>query len=163
MKTNIFRPRLALLGLAVLIAALALVSLNTILTSAAGPRYVSKVGFCNDNSPCHTTINAAVAAAAVGDTIYVFPGTYSETVNLSQMTTEGNITLITVDATGTPKKGTVTVSPSAGPAFFTGAVFGGNVTINGFIVTSPDDDAGKPLLGEGVQNRCNNGFMNPLG
>ncbi|HOZ85336.1 MAG TPA: hypothetical protein PK191_07590 [Niabella sp.] len=37
-------------------------------------------GGCGGNTPCHPTINAAVAAAASGEAVIVYPGTYDEKV-----------------------------------------------------------------------------------
>jgi hypothetical protein len=114
---------------------------------AATPRYVDGTGSCAGNSPCYTTITLAVKASVAGDTIYIFPGTYAESVNLSQMATEGDITIITVNTAGTPTPGTATVDPAAPGGPGTGrAVFNitnpfpGNVTINGLNVTSPNSN-----------------------
>ncbi|MCP4537091.1 MAG: hypothetical protein GY832_08080 [Chloroflexi bacterium] len=110
-------------------------------------RYVDHNGTCNSLTPCYTTIGAAVAASYPGDAIYVFPGTYAESVDLSTMIVPSDISFVTVDATGAPSPGTVTVDPAAaggpntGPAFsHSTSPFLGNLTINGFNVTSPDDD-----------------------
>lgn len=112
-------------------------------------RYVDHDGVrqCNGLITCYTTIGAAVAASYPGETVYVFPGTYAESVNLSTMIAPGDISFITVDATGTPSPGTATVDPAASGGPNTGAAFYnatspfvGDVTINGFNVTSPDDD-----------------------
>ncbi len=131
------RKLLLLSGLLALLLALSLAAP----VSADTNRYVDWQGACAGSSPCYTTISAAVAASGPGDTIYVFPGTYAESVDLSTMATPGNITLITVDASGTPTPGTATVSPGTGPAIFNSVTpFPGNVTIDGFNVTSPDDD-----------------------
>jgi nitrous oxidase accessory protein NosD len=80
---------------------------------------------------CKTTISAAVAAAAPGDTIYVGHGTYKEGVILTKSLSlkgESDQTTI-IDAHGQPNgifiNGTG-ASPSAGVA---------NVTISGFTIT----------------------------
>ena len=131
------RKLLLLSGLLALLLTLSLAAP----VSADTNRYVDPAGTCATFSPCYTTISAAVAASGPGDIIYVFPGTYAESVDLSNMATPGDITLITVDASGTPGAGTATVSPSTGAAIFNSVwPFPGNVTIKGFNVTSPDDD-----------------------
>jgi len=45
--------------------------------------YVDPSGSCGGNSPCYTTVQAAVNAASTGTTIKIFQGTYSENVVLS--------------------------------------------------------------------------------
>ena len=45
--------------------------------------YVSSDGSCGGNTPCYTTVQAAVNAASTGTTIKIFQGTYSENVTLS--------------------------------------------------------------------------------
>ena len=87
----------------------------------------------------HTTIQAAVNAANANDVIHAYPGTYNESVDLSGMTPDGNITLMTVNSAGTPTPGTATVNGGAtGPGIYTVVPpsFSGNVTIDGFIVDS---------------------------
>ena len=78
---------------------------------AGGVRYVDKyvARNCQGKTPCYHSIQAGVNNAAPGDTIYVFPATYNEGVDLNQMNPQGDITLITVDANGNPTPGTVTV------------------------------------------------------
>jgi len=129
-----------LLRLGLLALLLAAVRLTTAPPAYAQTnRYVDPAGVCNSLTPCYITISTAVAASVPGDAIFVFPGNYLESVDLSTMATPGNITLITVNAAGTPTPGTAAVNPPAGPAFYNGVQpFPGNVTINGFSVTSPD-------------------------
>ena len=103
------RNSLLLSGPLALLLALSLVAT----VSAQSDRYVDPAGTCATFTPCYTTISAAVAASGPGDTIYVFPGTYAESVDLSNMATPSNITLITVDASGTPTPGTATIDPGA--------------------------------------------------
>ncbi len=93
---------------------------------------------CAGNEPCYHSIQAGVNHAAPGDTIYVFPATYNEGVNLSNMDPEGDITLITVDANGNPTPGTVTVdNPGDDSEIYTGdPPFDGDVTIDGFVLRS---------------------------
>ena len=83
-------------------------------------------------------IQHAVADASPGDTVHVYPGTYDEGVDLSQMGSEGDITLITVNANGNPTPGTVTVDNSLdAPEIYTGdPPFNGHVTIDGFVLRS---------------------------
>ncbi|MBC8466682.1 MAG: hypothetical protein H8D55_02475 [Deltaproteobacteria bacterium] len=45
--------------------------------------YVDPSGSCNGNTPCYTTIQAAVNAASTGTTIKILQGSYSENVSLS--------------------------------------------------------------------------------
>jgi hypothetical protein len=105
-----------------------------------GALYVDKNATrdCAGNTPCYPTIQGAVNDAEFGDTIYVFPGTYHEGVDLSQMDPDGDITLITVDASGSPTPGTVTVdNPGDDSEFYTGdPPFDGDVTIDGFVLRS---------------------------
>jgi len=57
------------------------------------------------------------------------------------MATTGNISLVTVNSTGTPTPDTATVNAPTGRAFYNSAVpFPGDVTIDGFTVTSLDSD-----------------------
>jgi parallel beta-helix repeat protein len=109
---------------------------------AGGAVYVDKsvARDCAGLTPCYQHIQAGVKHAQPGDTIYVFPGTYEEGVDLKQMETEGNITLITVDANGNPTPGTVTIdNPADTSEIYTGdpvVPFDGDVTIDGFVVRS---------------------------
>lgn len=60
--------------------------------SAQITHYVNPDGICGGNTPCYTTIQAAIIAAAPGDTIIVAAGTYTEklTVNKAGLTIEGD-------------------------------------------------------------------------
>jgi len=87
----------------------------------------------------YITIQAAVDNAKPGDTIHVYPGEYNESVNLSLMPVPGDLSLITVDATGTPMPGMAIVDGESDPAIYTASTFTGTVTIDGFIVTSTGD------------------------
>jgi len=142
-----------LLRLGLLALFLVIIGLITALPAYADtPVYVDSdlANNCAGNSPCYTTIQEAVNNAGPAPAeVFVFPGltgTYVESVDLSLMGSAigggpGNITLVTVDATGTPTPGTVTVSPATGPAFYNSvASFPGSITIDGFNVTSPNDD-----------------------
>ncbi|HUS69258.1 MAG TPA: right-handed parallel beta-helix repeat-containing protein, partial [Anaerolineae bacterium] len=89
----------------------------------------------------YCTIQAAVNKAQPGDTIYVYPGNYDESVNLSLMDPDGDLTLVTVNAAGVPTPGTVTVEDQGGDSeIYTGVVpaFDGDLTIDGFNVHSMD-------------------------
>jgi hypothetical protein len=125
--------RLALGGLAalaitcVLVVALFLALAATV--SGQSDRYVDYAGGCGGHALCYTTIVTAVEAAEGGDTIYVYPGGYTETVNLGNMAWEGDITLITVDAAGDPSPGTAYGVEIKTP--YPGS-FWGSITIDGF-------------------------------
>jgi parallel beta-helix repeat protein len=95
-------------------------------------------GGCNDGvGTPYCTIGAAVGDANPGDTINVFPGTYPENVDLNGMNVPGDISLTTVDATGTPTASTATISPSSGIAIFAFSPdFPGDIFISGFTVLS---------------------------
>jgi hypothetical protein len=53
----------------------------------AATRYVNPDGVCGGNSPCYTTIQAAINAAAPGDTIEVSDGFYDESVDINKSLT----------------------------------------------------------------------------
>jgi hypothetical protein len=53
----------------------------------AATRYVNADGVCGGNSPCYTTIQAAIDAATTGDTIEVSDGFYDESVNINKSLT----------------------------------------------------------------------------
>lgn len=57
--------------------------LATSSASAAAVHKVDPAGMCGGYSPCYSTISAAVTAAANGDTINVWAGTYNENVLIS--------------------------------------------------------------------------------
>jgi parallel beta-helix repeat protein len=78
-----------------------------------------------------------VNAANGGDVIHVYPGTYNESVNLSAMSPDGDLTLVTVNNAGVPTPGTAQVhydGPNA--EIRTEIGFDGDVTIDGFVVYS---------------------------
>ena len=50
---------------------------------AISPLYVDAAGSCGGNSPCYTTIQAAINAANDGDTILVYPGIYDPQINIA--------------------------------------------------------------------------------
>jgi hypothetical protein len=71
-----------LLTLAVVLSALLIIAVPV--SADAGNLYVDDDdSICGGNSPCYSTIQAAVNAANSGDTIYVAAGTYAEQVTLT--------------------------------------------------------------------------------
>lgn len=114
-------------------------------TMAATPVYSDGAGVCAALTPCFTTIQEAVNNAGPAPAeVFVFPGAYAESVDLSLMGSDiagaaGDITLQTVDASGTPATGTATISPATAEAIRASVPpFPGSVTIAGFTVSSPD-------------------------
>src|SRR6266480_299147 len=65
----------------------AFLALGTAATATAATRYVNPDGTCGGNSPCYTTIQAAINAASNGDTIKVADATYNESVNINKSLT----------------------------------------------------------------------------
>ncbi len=61
--------------------------------NAQTTRYVNQDGLCGGNSPCYTSIQAAITASVSGDIIQVSPGTYSGNININK----SNITLISAE------------------------------------------------------------------
>ena len=126
-----FRKSLVLVGVLALVVPL--------LFAFAAPVSAATITVCASGCD-YTTIQAAVNAANGGDVIHVFPGTYAEGVNLSDMPDpEGDLTLVTVNNAGVPTPGTVTVeNPGAGSEIYTGVLpaFDGDLTIDGFNVHS---------------------------
>jgi len=107
--------------------------------SAATLRVNNGVACDDGTGDPYCTIQAAVDDAGDGDVIQVYPGTYTEGVDLSNMGmgTEGDLTLVTVNNAGNPTPGTVTVHNTGIPAeFYTDSAFDGDLTIDGFIVHS---------------------------
>lgn len=114
--------------------------------AAADTAYVDGSGVCGGLVPCFTTIQAAVVATAAPAEIFVFPGTYAETVDLAQMNggVKGDVSLTTVDGAGTPTPGTASIEPPLLAAILhdqaEATPFTGDVLIDGFIVESVNDD-----------------------
>jgi parallel beta-helix repeat protein len=133
-------PRLARAGVRVTVLLSLLVCLVAVVpVYAQGNRYVDKNATrqCGGNTPCYTSIQAGVDAAKSGDTIYVYPGKYDESVNLSAADAHRDLTLIAVNAAGVPTPGTVTVEYSGIEAeLFTSPALDGDLTIDGFILHS---------------------------
>ena len=84
---------LALLALVFTFGTLASVTSSASLRSFAlfmpigATHYVDGAGVCGGNAPCYTTIQAAINAAAPGDTINVYAGTYAEQININKTLT----------------------------------------------------------------------------
>jgi len=102
--------------------------------------YADVNGVCASHTPCYTKIQDALKAVGGPNdaTVFVFPGTYNESVNLNGMAsssnqTFANLALRTVDAAGAPAPGTATIhGPS--PISTTAQGFPRDVTIDGFIL-----------------------------
>ncbi|WP_395375174.1 right-handed parallel beta-helix repeat-containing protein [Marinicella sp. W31] len=116
-------------------------------TVQAAPLFVDSNNTCAGLTPCYTNIQTAVNNAVSDDEIRVFPGTYAENIDISQMgsaigpAADGNIAFITVDSNNVAMPQTVQVSPATGIAFtHTGSFFNGNLIIDGFRTLSTDDD-----------------------
>ncbi len=131
---SIFRISFAILAALILLV----VSQSAGSISAATLNVDGADGGCNDGvGTPYCTIGAAVGDATPGDTINVFPGTYPENVNLNGMSVPGDISLTTVDATGTPTASTATISPGSGIAIAAFSPdFPGDIFISGFTVLS---------------------------
>ncbi len=113
----------------------------------AASLYVDNVASCAGLTTCYVSIQEALNNAVSDDEIRVFPGVYSEAVDLSLMgsalgpAADGNIQFITVDSNNISTAGTVQMTPVSGAAFLhSGSFFAGDVTIDGFVVLSVDDD-----------------------
>lgn len=129
--------------------------------AAAPTTHADVLGVCNGHSPCFLTIGEAVANAGPGaSTVYVFPGTYAESVDLATMGSAlpgggpAALSMISVDAAGVPTPGAV-VNPAApggpgtGSAIFAQS-FPASVHLEGFEVVSPDESGIELGLGTGA-------------
>ncbi|QFU74898.1 right-handed parallel beta-helix repeat-containing protein [Halioglobus maricola] len=110
-------------------------------TAAADTRYVDgSGGGCGGNSPCTTTVQAAVDAATIPADIRIFPGNYSESLDLGTMngSSPGTISFQALNAGGSPAVGTVTLSsPDAGAAMGMGTTLVGTLSVYGINFVSP--------------------------
>lgn len=70
------------IGIAALIVLVAFMAFGGNVAAAA-TLYVDDDGLCESNSPCYTTIQAAINAASDYDTIFVYPGTYDPVVEVT--------------------------------------------------------------------------------
>lgn len=111
--------------------------------------YVDEAGSCNGLTPCFTSIQDAVNFALPDTDVRVFPGSYSESVDLSLMgstatrgpVTTGNIAFVGVNTANEPIMHMATVTAPSGPAFYhSGSFFVGDLLFSGLIVLSSDDD-----------------------
>lgn len=66
---------------------LLLVAAACISLMARSQRYVDGSGICSGNTPCYSTVQAAVNAAGAGETIYVYPGVYNEKIIIEKSLT----------------------------------------------------------------------------
>lgn len=119
---------------------------------AATPVYADVAMTCAGLTPCFSTIQEAVDNAGPPPAfVGVFPGTYAESVDLSDMGSAigggpGDIAIQALDAAGQPATSGVLVDPGAagGPGAGAGIIsgltmlFDGSVTIRGLALTSPD-------------------------
>src|ERR1700726_703006 len=76
---------------------------STIFAASAqgATRYVDGAGICGGNTPCDTTIQAAINASSTGDTIIVFEGIYAEEITIDKA-----LTLLGPNAGVNPNMGT---------------------------------------------------------
>src|SRR5947207_1453709 len=124
--------KLKTIGAVALAAALLTIGASA---AQAATLYVNPDGVCGGNSPCYTTIQAAVNAASAGDTIKVADATYNEAVDINKsLTLQG--AQAGVDAR-TRSGSESTITNSCGPV----RIEADNVTLDGFTVqgsTDPD-------------------------
>ncbi len=136
-------------ALAVVVAALLTAGLGR--AFAANPVFVDAAGACGGNTPCFTTIQQGVNNADQGADVFILPGNYPESVDLSMMGSAitggmpGDIRLeigtSREDVTSIFAPDAVTMMPASGAAFFNSvSPFPGEVLIiGGFTVVSKND------------------------
>ncbi len=137
----------------------------------ASTLYVNPDGVCGGNSPCFTTIQAAINAASPGDTIQVGAATYAENVDVNKALTvlgpNANINpntgvrvaeAVIVPATSDPLNpsfaGPITVYLSAPGSTFKGFTVDGNnpSLTSGVVFNGQDVDAEFGIYGDGAGN-----------
>lgn len=108
------------------------------------------------NPPNYTSISAAISAAANGDLIYVFPGTYPGNLTINQ----SNLTIVSRNRDLTTIDGTVTLASTSDGVTITGFTIDANPTTDGIIFngTSGDRISSATISGNRFQN-CRNGIM----
>ncbi|MCA9528647.1 MAG: hypothetical protein KC543_00770 [Myxococcales bacterium] len=112
-------------------------------------------GDCDASAAAFTTVQAAITAAAAGDTIEVCPGTYNEnvTVNKANLTLLGAKAGIAAGPSATPAgRGTgesIIQAASGNTIFFTGA---SGVRIDGFTVVAASSAGGSAIYASGADN-----------
>lgn len=147
-----------------------LASLGVVLGMASAPAEAAPVtwadpaGLCNGQVPCFTTFAAAVANAGPGPAaVFLFPGTYAESVDLSSMGSAigsgpGVLGVASVDASGQVAPGAVVDSgapggPGTGPAV-QAVSFPAALVLDGLVLRSPDSHGLLlPLAGAPVRLR----------
>lgn len=102
---------------------------------------------CAAQTPCFATIQDAVNNATPDSQLRLFPATYVESVDISQMGSalgppeEGNIEFLVVDELNQPTQGNVLIAPDKGASIFHSAdSFAGDVVMIGLTVVSDNDD-----------------------
>jgi hypothetical protein len=105
-------------------------------TVSAATLYVNPDGICGGHSPCFTTIQAAVNAAASGDTIQVAAGTYPELVQVTKTLTIDGANA-GVDPRGPAPRGAESIVGMANGAF---QIEADKVVIDGFTIQGVTND-----------------------
>jgi hypothetical protein len=95
---------------------------------AVTTRYVNSDGICGSNTPCYTTIQAAINASVAGDIIQVAAGTYHEALTIGI-----NLDLIGAGAA-------TTIVDASGLNVPTISITGGNVKIRNFCIREDDSN-----------------------